>query len=479
MQFGSHKINLPSPLSKKIYLKFLVLILAAICATGVHAQFRASIQGTVTDPDGAVIPGATLTLTDTDTGHTLTATSNASGVYTFSALPPDHFKLTATAPNFQQKVISDVRITPEQANAVNVQLSLGATTTTVDVRGDQVATIETQTASISGTVDSNEIQHLPSAGRDVFQLVQLAPGVFGDGSQASSSTAANNNPGSQGPGGSTRSGGIFSTENGPQANANGGQYETNGVSIDGISTVSAVWGGTSVITPSEDSVGSVKILSNGYDAEQGRFSGAQIQVTSKTGTNQLHGSLFFRANRPGLNAYQRWNGSGTYNSGTPDARGLLRDTTRSNQYGGSVGGPILRNKLFAFFAYETQRNNSNLQGTAWYETAAFRALAPAGSVASTYLGYTGAGVNATSIVNQTCAQAGFVENVNCKTIAGQGLNLGSPLTSARGTQDTTWQSPRIRASGPDFPTSPMWPCTTRVTQRTKSATSTTAAWTEM
>ena len=122
--------------------------------------------------------------------------------------------------------------------------------------------------------------------------------------------AVKNLPGTQGPGATGGSQGIFQTENGPQAVAHGGQYENNGISIDGISTTSAVWGGTTIITPSEDSVESVKVVSNAYDAESGRFSGAQIQVTSKSGTNGYHGSAFFTAHRPGLDAYQRFNGAG-------------------------------------------------------------------------------------------------------------------------------------------------------------------------
>ena len=141
--------------------------------------------------------------------------------------------------------------------------------------------------------------------------------------------------------------GIFQTENGPQALANGGQYENNSITIDGISTTSAVWGGTTIITPSEDSVESVKVVSNSYDAESGRFSGAQIQVTSKSGSNKFHGSLFFTAHRPGLNAYQRFNGAGN---------SVLRDDNFFNQFGGSVGGPIWKNKIFAFFNYETVRS---------------------------------------------------------------------------------------------------------------------------
>ena len=133
--------------------------------------------------------------------------------------------------------------------------------------------------------------------------------------------------------------------------------------MDGISTVSAVWGGTSVITPSEDSVQDVTIVTNSYDAENGRFSGAHIQVTSKSGTNQLHGSLFFKASRPGLNAYQRWNGY-VANAGNACHRdkGVNRDDERTNNYGASLGGPIWKNKIFAFFNYETSPDAATSTG---------------------------------------------------------------------------------------------------------------------
>ncbi len=409
----------------------------ALSGTAAFGQFRASIQGTVTDPTGAVIPNANVTLTDTDTGRAQTALSNTSGTYNFSALAPDHYKLTATATGFKQQVINNLTIIPEQANAVNVQMVIGDTGTAVSVSGDTVAPLDTETASISGTVDSNQIQHLPSAGRDVLSLVQLAPGVFGDGSQGAGG-GNSNLPGTTGPGGSGT--GIFATENGPQASANGGQTSTNGIQIDGISTVSAVWGGTSIITPTEDSVGSLKVVSNAYDAEDGRFSGAQVQITSKTGTNDFHGSAYFRANRPGLNAYQRYNGAGSLAAGTPSERGLIRDTERANQIGGSIGGPIIKNRLFAFFAYETERNNANSTSTGWYDTPAFDALAPAGApIANRFLTFPGAGVSAAGQINQTCANIGLSEGVNCRTVNG-GLNLGSPLTKGAGAQDLTWLS---------------------------------------
>ena len=410
--------------------------LMAAFALPASAQFRASIQGTVTDSTGGVIPNATLILLDTDTNRSITATSNESGTYNFNALAPDHYSLTATAPGFQQQVIKNVQINPEQANSVNVSMNPGDVATVVNVQGDLLPTLDTETASINGNVDSNQIQHLPSSGRDVFQLVQLAPGVFADGARAAGG-GGNATPGNQGP--SSGGSGIFATENGPQANSNGGQYGTNGISIDGISTVSAVWGGTSVITPSEDSVGNVKIVSNQYDAENGRFSGAQIQITSKTGSNDFHGSAYFRAQRPGLNAYQRWNGPGTYDAGTPTERGLIRESTRANQIGGSIGGPIWKDHVFAFFSYETQRDNSSVPANSWFETPQFRS-ASGGAVAAVYNGFSGAAPAGASLINQSCAAAGLVDGRDCRQIAGQGLDIGSPLRNGAGAQDPTYVS---------------------------------------
>ena len=298
----------------------------------------------LTDSQGAVVAGATVTLTDTDTNKTLVFTSDANGIYEFNALAPDPYRLTVEHEGFTKRVLEHVVIIPEQPNALNLQLEVGRVQTTVTVLGT-TQTLDTETATLSGTITSNQIQNMPSFGRDVFQLVQLAPGIFGDGAQGSAGGSAQL-PGTQGPGATGGNAGIFQTENGPQALAHGGQYENNGISIDGIATTSAVWGGTTVITPSEDSVQNVKIVSNNYDAELGRFSGAQIQVTSKSGTNQVHGSLFFTMHRPNLNATQRYNG--------PHQQ-PLRDPNFFDQFGGSVGGPIWKNKVFAFFNYETVR----------------------------------------------------------------------------------------------------------------------------
>src|SRR6267142_6733747 len=420
-------------MTSKSVLRFVLVLSSLFFLTlSAHAQYRASLRGTVTDPQGNVVVGTTVTLTNTDTSATLTSTSDDNGIYQFNALPPAPYRLTVEHAGFKKKVLEHVQIIPEQPNALDLALEVGDIQQTVTVT-ETTQALNTETANVSGTVTSNEIQHLPSFGRDPLKLALLAPGSFSDGSQGGGGSDNYNLPGTQtGGGASGGNDGIFKTENGAQVIANGQQSENNGISIDGISTTSAVWGGATIVTPSEDSVDSVKVVSNSYDAEDGRFSGAQIQIISKSGTNDFHGSLFLTTHQPGLNAFQRFNGAGL---------GVTRDNNKFEQFGGSVGGPIWKNKVFFFFNYETIRQPiSPNQGNGWFDTPAFDALAPAGSIAAKYLSFPGNGVVGTLNPNATCATAGLTEGANCRTIAGQGINLGTPLTTGLGTQDQGWTS---------------------------------------
>jgi hypothetical protein len=412
---------------------WLTVAMLLFLAPHAQAQYRTSIQGTVTDSTGAVIPGATLTLTDNGTNEKQVRTSDPKGIYNFNALPADTFTLIVTKTGFQKKELDQLQLIPEQANGIDVVLSVGADSETVTVNASTEPLIDTQTADNGRTISENEVQHMPTYERDVTGLIQLAPGVLADGSQDAGgggfqSPGTQTNASSGGGGNLGHSSSIFASENGASANANGGQFETNGYTVDGISTVSAVWGGSTVVTPSEDSVSNVKVVTNAYDAENGRFSGAITEITSKSGTNDLHGSFFIQVNRPGLNAYQRWNGPGA----------VLRDTDRYNQLGGSIGGPIWKNKIFAFFNYEGQNQNVPVTSDQWFATSALAGLAPANSIASTYLNFKGSAVLGTVIGTATCKDAGLVEGKTCNTIAGQGLNIGSPLTTGLGTQDLTY-----------------------------------------
>jgi hypothetical protein len=412
----------------------VVALCAIFSASLAHAQYRASIQGVVTDQQGALVSGATVTLKSQETNRQLQSTTNAEGVYNFVELGPSRYTITVEMGGFKTYTATDVQIISEQSNAFNVSLQVGTAGEQVQVNGDAVPLIDTQTATVSGTVTAQQIQALPSFGRDVFQLAQLAPGVFGDGARSDSGDS-NALPGNAGPGGSGATSGIFATENGPQVSAGGGRRELNNIQLDGVGITSVSWAGTAVITPNEDSVKEVKVVSNSYDAEDGRYPGAQIKVISQNGTNTYHGSAFFKADRPGLNAFTRRGINGVFDP--------KRNNARFNDFGGSVGGPIIHNKLFGFFSYETVRNHGTTNYQDYFPTSQLLALAQPGSAAALYANYPGVLVTGGTLEEDagsghTCSDIGLVEGSNCTFIPGQGLNVGRPLTSPLGTTDPSW-----------------------------------------
>ena len=420
-------------------IRAIVFALCALFLTvSVRAQYRASIQGTVTDSQGAVVSGATVTLQNEETGQTYKATSGDDGIFNFNGLPPSKFTLTVEKTGFKTKTIKGFGVIAEQANAVNVQLEVGQRTEAVTVNGDAVPLIDTETSNLQGTVKADTFQKLPSFGRDPFQLLQLAPGAFGDGSRGGQN-AGSNLPGTT-VGGTSGTDAVFKIENGGQITANGARTGENNYQIDGVGTTSVTWGGTSVITPNEDSVKEIKILTDNYDAENGRYRGAQVQIISQNGTNQYHGSIYFKVHRPGLNAFTKYNGFNSNTTGCQRPCGNIRDDNRFNDWGGSAGGPILKNRLFVFFSYETLSNNAR-QGTGggWYETSQLRGLAASGTNAGKFLNFPGVAPNGGTLTDHNCAFVGLTEGVDCHFIAGQGLDIGRPLTSSLGMLDGGYQ----------------------------------------
>lgn len=415
---------------KILLCSLLILACCALLVPSASAQYRAGVQGTVSDTQGAVVPGAQVTLTSKETNRTIKGTTNDSGVFTLLSLAPGNYTITAERAGFKKATIDNVQVLGEQMQSVNLQLAIGEVSETVTVT-DVTPTIDTQSANITGTITAKDVHTLPSFARDPFQLLRLAPGVFGAGA-LSGGGGTNSIPGTNQSGPSATDS-IFKTENGVQMVANGTRQNSNSFQIDGVPVNSLAWGGAAVITPNEESVKEIKVVANSYSAENGRNSGAQVYVVSQNGTNTPHGSFFFKAHRPGLNAFQKYNGPG---------RARERDSARFNQWGGSLGAPIIKDRLFAFFSYETLRNNSQDFGQDWYETPSFLGAAPAGSIASRILTYPGEGVSYTQILTSAtannCASLGLVEGANCATIAGQGLDIGSPLASPLGTRDPSW-----------------------------------------
>src|SRR6202162_5037102 len=415
-------------------IAFLLVCLTPLLP-GAHAQYRAGLQGTVLDSQGNTVGDANVTLTNKETGKVSQDTTNSSGVYNFLGLPPGRYSLDLELTGFKKKTIENVIVEGEQTQSANVTLDLGDVSQTVTVTGDSAPAIDTETGNISGTLNTREIQNLPSFGRDPFQLLRLAPGVFGDAAHGAGGDSANT-PGSQGPGGPQGTSSVFQTENQVQVNANGQRNTANSFQVDGVSVNSLDWGGAATITPNEESIKEVRVTANSYDAQFGRTSGAQVEVVSQNGTDQYHGSLFLKMDRPGLNAYQRNFGLGKGSE--------QRAPNRFNQYGGSVGGPLIKHHLFAFFSYETLRNNSVSTNNPWAETPQFLTQAPAGTIAHSILSFPGEGTVISSIIPRTCEQAGFTTGVDCNPVGAsgsQGLDIGSPIIGAVGTHDPTFAQP--------------------------------------
>jgi len=422
--------------SKHFFRGIFLSIVAVFLASAAQAQYRASIQGVVTDPQGEAVVGATVTLQNEETSQKYTTASGEGGIFNFNGLPPSKFTVTVEKQGFKAKTIKSFGVISEQANALNVQLDVGQVSESVTVNGNEAPLIDTETSNLQGTVTEREFQNLPSFGRDPFQLLQLAPGAFGDGAQGAG--GGTQNLPSTTIGGTGGVDGVFKIENGGQITANGARTGENNYQIDGVGTTSVTWGGTSVITPNEDSIKEVKIVTDNYDAENGRYRGAQVQVISQNGTNQYHGSLYFKAHRPGLDAFTKYNG---YNGSN------VRDSSRFNDWGGSAGGPILKNRLFAFFSYETLSNNAK-QGTGgnFYETPEYRALA-GGPNAAKFLTFNGVAPSGGTFVEKSCADVGLIDAAhvtanqpvaNCAEITGKGLDIGSPLTAGIGNVDPAY-----------------------------------------
>jgi len=403
--------------SFRVVLRALIMVSLASIAS---AQFRASIQGTVTDASGAVVSGATVTLTNQETNKSQQTTTSDEGFYRVSGLAPGRYTVSAEVSGFKKKVLQDVVINAEQTEGINLTLEAGEVTESVTITaGSQATQLETEHANIDRAITTQEIRRIPQAGRDPYELIRLTPGVFGDSARGANGNSTNL-PNTTGPGGSNSS--IFQTENQVPISANGQRVSANNFQIDGVSVNSLAHGGAAVVTPNQESVKEMRVISSAYSAEYGRNTGAQIQVVSQNGTNDFHGSAVFKYNDPGLNAFNKF---GDIFGAPPQ-----RVNRRFRQYGGSLGGRIIRDKLFFFFSYEGARENSNSTVSRFVETPEFRQLITSqrsGSQIARVFGSSGIEPRISSIVPATCAD--FIsQNRPCRVINGR-LDIGSPTGS--------------------------------------------------
>lgn len=410
----------------------IVLCLVAAFAVVASAQFRAGIQGVISDGAGGVVPGAKVTLTNKETNQTQTTQSSDDGFYRFSALPPGQYTITVEKDGFKKNIVEDVKADAEAIKGQDISLEAGVISEVVTVEADD-APLQTEDANIRKTISTIEVLNLPQTGRDPFNLARTAPGVFGDGASGSGGGRVllpNNGTAGAGDGAT-----IFSTENQPQISANGQRVTSNNIQIDGTSVNSQTWGGAAVITPSQESVKEVQVSASTYSAEDGRNSGAQIKVVTQNGTNEWHGSGFFKLNDPSLNAFNKF----PRTIGTRLVEGPKRVERSFQTYGGSFGGRIVRDKLFFFFAYEAFRTSDSNSFFSYIETDTFRQnvlSSRGGTVTGRLLQAAGVEPRVLRIIPTTCATVesigldGTTRN-NCQTVGGA-LDLGS-IAGAYGT----------------------------------------------
>ena len=299
------------------------------------AQVSATLSGKVIDPSGSVVSGATLTAKNDDTGATRSTVTNDAGLYQLSALPIGHYDVRVNKSGFTEEIRSGLNLVVGQDATLNLDLRIGAASQQITVNAD-APVVTVSTADISGLVGERQVKDLPLNGRSYDELLTLNPGVVNFTSQKTGGVGVSN---------STTGNNFVVTGNRPQQNL----YLLNGIEFTGAAENNMQPGGTSQQLLGVDAVREFNVLRDSYSAQYGKRPGAQVLIVTQSGTNQLHGSLYEFLRNNVLDARNFFDGSST--------PGFQR-----NQFGGSLGGPIKRNKTFLFGNFEELRQHLHQTG---------------------------------------------------------------------------------------------------------------------
>jgi Carboxypeptidase regulatory-like domain len=304
----------------------VLVVLAALFGFAMPAwsqEVTASIVGTVTDPSGAPINGATVTAKDTDRGVEYATKTNDAGSYNLTRVPVGSYEVRVGAQGFQTSVHPPFTLVLNQAARLDVQLKVGQVTETVEVTG-AAPILQTETTQVSTVIDSTSTDKLPLATRNYVQLTLLSPGAVHP-----SPTSFNNGD---------------NTASGARPYINGNREQANNFILDGLDN-NQVSDNLLGYTPAPDAIQEFNLITNNASAEFGNFQGGIVSTTIKSGTNSFHGDVweYFRNDKLNSNSWEnRFNGR-------------ERAPLRWNMFGGTVGGPVIKNKLFFFFDYQGQR----------------------------------------------------------------------------------------------------------------------------
>ena len=308
-------------------LLLVVLTLAGTSQVAWSQEVTAAIVGTVADPSGAPIKGAKVTATDTERGTPYVSETNDSGAYNLTRLPVGTYDLKVSAPGFQTAVHAAFTLVLNQTARVDVQMKVGQVSETVQVTSE-APILKTESTSVDTIIDANTNDQLPLASRNYVQLTLLAPG------------SVTPNPDSFNNGDNTASGG--------RPYINGNREQANNFVLDGVDN-NQVSDNLVGFTPAPDAIEEFNLITQNAPAEFGNYQGGIVNATIKSGTNAFHGDVweFFRNDK--LNA-NKWE-----NGFLGPGQALPKDKLRWNMFGGTIGGPIVKNKLFFFFDWQSQR----------------------------------------------------------------------------------------------------------------------------
>jgi Carboxypeptidase regulatory-like domain len=317
-------------------VKRILCAVVLLTSTLALAQ-TASISGVVSDSSGAVISGAEIVVTSADTGAVRTANSEASGTYSVPNLAVGKYSVEVKKQGFASFRVSDIVLTVDQAFTINATLTAGGSTEVVDVNAGDLPPVDLESSQISNLVEQQQMVSLPLITRDPYSLILLSPGT---------STAQNG------------MGGV---------SVNGGRSRNNNFLLDGVdNNDTSVPGGLGgVLSANPDSTQEFRVITDTFNAEFGRNTGAIVDVVTKSGTNSLHGDAYY---------FGRWNGFGGardyFNPGVGPDAGPMNPYIR-HQFGFSVGGPIIKNRTFFFFNDEMDRFITTLTDSAIVPTVQF------------------------------------------------------------------------------------------------------------
>jgi carboxypeptidase family protein len=297
-----------------------------ICHPAWGQQTTAAITGTVVDEGGAAINGAAITATDTERGTTYTATTNDSGIFNLSRVPIGNYQVKAEAPGFQSAVQTGLTLVLNQTARLDFKMHVGTVTTTAQVTSE-APQLQSETTQVSTLIDSKTVTDIPLATRNYVELTLLAPGSIHP--DASSFNNGDN------------------VANGARPFINGNREQSNNFILDGMDN-NQTSDNLLAFTPSPDAIQEFNLITNNASAEFGNYMGGIVNASIKSGTNHFHGDVweFFRNDI--LNANQ-WENK--LNPGNV----LAKPTVRWNMFGGTLGGPIIKDKLFFFVDYQGQR----------------------------------------------------------------------------------------------------------------------------